>query len=69
MTRIRTEAQRERNRQYQQEYWARRRAVVVAMMTARTPSLPTVSILEKDLGLTNADYYAGKAAQAAAGLS
>jgi hypothetical protein len=69
MARIRTEAQRERNRQYQQEYWAQRRAVVVAMMASRTPSLPTVSILEKDLGLTNADYYAGKAAQAAAGLS
>jgi hypothetical protein len=33
------------------------------------PTLPSVSILEKDLGLTPADYYAGKAAQAAAGLS
>jgi hypothetical protein len=34
----------------------------------QTPSLPTVSILEKDLGLTNADYYAGREAMREAGL-
>lgn len=35
----------------------------------RTITLPKVSILETPSDLTNADYYAGKAAQAAAGLS
>jgi hypothetical protein len=35
----------------------------------RTPiTLPRVSILEKPHDLTPADYYAGKAGQAAAGL-
>lgn len=33
------------------------------------PSLPAVSILETPTDLTPADYYAGKAALSAAGLS
>ena len=48
-------------------YEMRKRGEIVGRDGSVT--LPKVSIIEKPSDLTSADYYAGRAAQAAAGLS
>jgi hypothetical protein len=44
------------------------RAAQRSAALGKEPSLPTVSILDRDLGLTDADYYAGREAMREAGL-
>lgn len=47
---------------------ARRAMNMAPLSDFRTPSLPPVSFLDQPNDLTPADFYAGRAAQAAAGL-